>query len=88
MDLKKIEDLNLKADEFVKTVVPEDSSDIQKMETKKAFITGMIYGFNIPTLIGLNIENEEEAIGIIFNYNTQLENLQSQLENGTISIPK
>lgn len=84
--MKKDEILNLelKAEEFIKTALSADAPQIQKDEMKKAFITGMIYGFKLATELPMVEDNEEKVMSLLFNYNNQLDILQQDLENGTI----
>lgn len=77
----EILDLNKIANEFIETVIPKDASVTQKNETKKAFICGMIFGFRLPTDM-VNMDNEEEAMNHLTNYNIQLKNMEDKIING------
>ena len=81
MNNEEIKDLNKIADSFVETVIPKDASEIQKRETKKAFICGMIFGFRLPTDM-VNMDDEEEAMNHLTNYNIQLKNMEDKIING------
>lgn len=82
--MNKAINLEEKANEFVKQVVPENASDIQLSETKKAFIAGMIYGYKLAVDLPMTNDNEEEVMGLLFNYNTQLDSLEEKIVNGDI----
>lgn len=86
--MSKAINLNMKADEFVELVVPEEASDTQKIEIKKAFLTGMSYGFKLPTTLALDDLSEEEAMSLLFNYNTQIDLLELALKSNTVEFPK
>ena len=77
----EILDLNKIANEFIETAIPKDASDTQKNETKKAFICGMIFGFRLPTDM-LDMNNEEEVMNHLTNYNIQLKVMEDKLTNG------
>lgn len=84
MNKEEIKDLNKIADSFVETVIPKDASEIQKRETKKAFICGMIFGFRLPTdMVPMN--DEEEAMRHLTSYNIQLGELETKIKNGEVS---
>lgn len=72
------------ANDFVKQVVPEGASDVQISETKKAFIAGMIYGYKLAVDLPMTSDDENEVMGLLFNYNSQLDNLEEKLKNGDI----
>lgn len=81
MGIKQLEE---QANEFVKTVCHPDSSEIQKSEMKKAYVSGLIDGYRLATNIGLLDLPEEEIMGMLFSYNAQCEKLEECLIAGTL----
>ena len=57
MEIKQLEE---QANEFVKTVCHPDSSEIQKSEMKKAYVSGLIDGYRLATNVGLLDLSEDE----------------------------
>ena len=81
MSKEEIKDLKKIVDSFIETVLPKDASEIQIRETRKAFICGMIFGFRLPTDM-VNMDDEEEAMNHLTNYNIQLKNMEDKIING------
>ena len=81
MKQEDVKDLKKIVDSFIETTVPKDASEVQIRETRKAFICGMIFGFRLPTDM-VNMDDEEEAMNHLTNYNIQLKNMENKIING------
>lgn len=81
MSTMEIIDLKEIANDFVKQVIPEDASEIQKNETKKAFYCGLIFGFRLPTDM-IDLSDEEETMKHLTAYNIQLAEIEKALSDG------
>lgn len=81
MKQEDVKDLKKIVDSFIETTVPKDASEVQIKETRKAFICGMIFGFRLPTDM-VNMDDEEEAMNHLTNYNIQLKNMEDKIING------
>lgn len=81
MKQEDVKDLKKIVDSFIETTVPKDASEVQIKETRKAFICGMIFGFRLPTDM-VNMDDKEEAMNHLTNYNIQLKNMEDKIING------
>lgn len=69
------------ADKFVKDVVPEGSHPSQFLDMKKAFLCGLVFGYNI-TVKGLDFDNQDVAEKQLHRYNMQVEELEKHIMDG------